>query len=86
MRISVLMPKLDYDMKSGRIVAWRRNVGDTVRRGEILLEVEGDKAIVDIEAASTGTLTEIIYDAGTEVPVGVEIALITTSGDEASDS
>lgn len=72
------MPKLGYDMSAGRIVGWRKSPGEMVQRGEVLLEVEGDKATVDIEAIQSGTLVAIVHEAGAEVRVGEEIAYIMT--------
>lgn len=82
MRVAVVMPKLGYDMSVGRIVSWRKQPGDVVRRGETLLEVEGDKVAVEIESAHTGTIDAIVHEAGSEVEVGRDIAYIET-GDSA---
>ncbi|HYO43589.1 MAG TPA: lipoyl domain-containing protein [Candidatus Limnocylindrales bacterium] len=75
-RIPIVMANLGYDMETGRIASWSKQVGDVVRRGDILAEVETDKATVDMEAADTGTLVEIVHDAGSEVPVGETIGYL----------
>lgn len=69
-RIPIAMANLGYDMETGRIASWSKQVGDVVRRGDVLAEVETDKATVDMEAVDAGTLVEIVHDAGSDVPVG----------------
>lgn len=64
------MAKLGYDMESGRIAAWTRAVGDSVKRGDVIAEIETEKATIEMEALASGTLAEIIRAAGEEVPVG----------------
>ena len=81
MRVDVTMPNLGYDMESGRILAWRKSVGDAVRRGEPLAEIETDKASVEMEALASGTLVEIVHDVGAEVAIGAAIATIETEED-----
>jgi pyruvate/2-oxoglutarate dehydrogenase complex dihydrolipoamide acyltransferase (E2) component len=76
MRIAIEMPKLGYDMESGRIGAWVKLVGDTVARGDVVVEIETDKATVDMEALASGTLIEILHDTGAEVRVGEVIAYL----------
>lgn len=75
-RIPIEMANLGYDMETGRIAAWSRQVGDAVRRGEVIVEVETDKATVDMEALASGTLVEIVHQAGAEVPVGATIGYL----------
>lgn len=69
-RIPVQMAKLGYDMTTGRIAAWSRKVGDSVARGDVIAEVETDKAAVEMEALASGTLVEIVHPAGDDVAVG----------------
>ena len=73
-RIAIEMPKLGYDMESGTVSAWLKQVGDPINRGDVIAEIETDKSTVEMEAAATGTLVEIVHDAGAEVAVGVPIA------------
>lgn len=68
-RIPIEMPKLGYDMESGKVGAWIKKVGDPVKRGEVLAEIETEKSTVEMEAMTSGTLIEIVHDAGAEVPV-----------------
>ena len=76
MRIDVKMPKLGYDMESGTIASWLKKVGDHVARGEVIAEIETEKAVVEYEALAEGTLAEIVHPAGAEVPVGEVIAYL----------
>ena len=69
-------------MDEGRIVAWRKREGDRVRQGEILFEVETDKATMEVEAPVAGTLRRILVAADASAPVASVIALITTMADE----
>jgi pyruvate dehydrogenase E2 component (dihydrolipoamide acetyltransferase) len=70
-------------MDEGRIVAWHKSVGDTVAAGEILFEVETDKATMDVESPAAGTLRRILFPADASAPVATVIALISDSPDEA---
>jgi len=76
MRIEVKMPNLGYDMESGTVQSWMKGVGDLVERGEPIAEIETDKTTVEMEALASGTLVEIICEAGVEAPVGAVIAVL----------
>ncbi len=69
-------------MDEGRIVAWHKRVGDPVAAGEILFEVETDKATMEVESPTAGTLRRILYPADATAPVATVIALITETADE----
>jgi pyruvate dehydrogenase E2 component (dihydrolipoamide acetyltransferase) len=69
-RIAIEMPKLGYDMESGRIAGWVKAVGDTVARGDVIAEIETEKSTVEMESTAAGTLVEIVAEAGAELPVG----------------
>ena len=73
-RIPIEMPKLGYDMETGKVGGWIKKVGDAIARGDVIAEIETDKATVDMEATATGTLAEIVHDAGAEGAVGETIA------------
>ena len=75
-RVPIEMPKLGYDMEDGRIAAWTRKVGDAVARGDVIAEIETAKTTVEMEALATGTLVEIVHQAGAEVVVGTVIAYL----------
>ena len=76
MRAEVRMPNLGADMDTGKIAAWLKKVGDPVERGEVIAEIETDKATVEMESLQAGTLVEIVADVGSELPVGDVIAYI----------
>jgi pyruvate dehydrogenase E2 component (dihydrolipoamide acetyltransferase) len=75
-RIAIEMPKLGYDMESGKIGSWVKQVGDAVARGDVLAEIETEKSTVDMESTATGTLVEIVAEAGAELPVGEVIGYL----------
>jgi len=70
MRIPIELSQLGYDMETGRIAAWTKQVGDAVARGDVIAEIETEKATVEMEALASGTLVEIVHPAGADVPVG----------------
>src|ERR1700716_1138813 len=71
----VNMPKLSDTMEEGTVLEWKKQDGDEVHRGEVLAEIESDKASFEIEAESDGVL-HIVVDKGSPVPVGQQIATI----------
>lgn len=75
-RVAIEMPKLGYDMESGRIGSWVSKVGDKVTRGDVIAEIETDKSTVEMEATASGTLVEIVALAGAELPVGEVIGYL----------
>lgn len=72
----VIMPALGMAQKTGLIVRWLKQAGDPVKAGDVLMEVETDKAVMEVEADADGTLTDVSAAAGEEVPVGEVIARI----------
>lgn len=76
----VIMPMLGMSQDTGRILAWRKAAGDAVRVGDALMEIETDKAVVEIEAEHDGILSEIRAPEGAEVPVGQVVAVIAAAG------
>ena len=77
-----LMPKLGADMSAGKLLAWRKKPGDAVRRGDIIAEVETDKADIEVESFTTGVLERLLIEPGTKVPVGTVLAIIRADGAE----
>src|SRR5258708_10256195 len=73
----VTLPKLGLDMTEGTFVNWVKKVGDSVKSGEVLAEIESDKATIEIESTATGVLTKTLVDVGQVVPVGAAIAEIS---------
>jgi len=78
----VVMPKLSEAMESGKIIKWVKNEGDRVQSGDILAEVETDKADVEMEAFGGGVLRKILVSAGSTVPVGSLIGVIAEANDD----
>ena len=72
-RIPIDMPRLGYDMETGRVSGWLKKVGEEIARGEAIAEIETDKATVEMEATASGTLAEIVHGPGAEVAVGEPI-------------
>jgi pyruvate dehydrogenase E2 component (dihydrolipoamide acetyltransferase) len=81
MAISVVMPALEMAQETGKLVSWLKKEGEAVAKGEPLLEVETDKAVMEIESPGDGVLAGIKVQAGTEVPVGQTIAWIVRPGE-----
>ncbi len=82
MAFSVVMPALEMAQETGKLIAWRKKEGDRVTKGEPLLEIETDKAVVEVEAPADGVLTGIKASEGAEVPVGQTIAWIVAPGEQ----
>src|SRR2546427_12434673 len=79
---SVVMPALEMAQETGKIVSWLKKEGDTVSKGEILLEVETDKAVVEVEATAEGVLAGVKSHEGDVVPVGQTIAWLVAPGEQ----
>jgi pyruvate dehydrogenase E2 component (dihydrolipoamide acetyltransferase) len=75
------MPALGVAQQTGKLLKWLKTDGQTVTKGEPLMEIETDKATVEIEAAASGILTQVSAKPGDEVPVGQTIALILAAGE-----
>jgi pyruvate dehydrogenase E2 component (dihydrolipoamide acetyltransferase) len=82
MAFSVVMPALEMAQETGKLIAWRKKEGDRVAKGEPLLEIETDKAIVEVEAPADGLLAGIRAGEGAEIPVGQTIAWIVAPGEQ----
>jgi pyruvate dehydrogenase E2 component (dihydrolipoamide acetyltransferase) len=78
----VKLPKLGLDMQEGTFVNWVKKVGDTVKAGDVLAEIESDKATIEVESTVSGVLLETLVDVGQVVPVGAPIARIGVEGAE----
>jgi pyruvate dehydrogenase E2 component (dihydrolipoamide acetyltransferase) len=81
MAISIVMPALEMAQETGTLVSWLKKEGDSVRKGEMLLEVETDKAVVEVEAAGDGILAAVTAKPGDVVPVGHTIAWLVKPGE-----
>jgi pyruvate dehydrogenase E2 component (dihydrolipoamide acetyltransferase) len=82
MAFSVVMPALEMAQETGKLIAWRKQEGDRVTKGEPLLEIETDKAVVEVEAPADGILAGITGTAGADIPVGQTIAWIVAPGEK----
>ncbi|MBI4254412.1 MAG: E3 binding domain-containing protein, partial [Candidatus Rokubacteria bacterium] len=80
----VVMPKLSEAMESGKIIKWLKQEGDRIQGGDILAEVETDKADVEMEAFGAGVLRKVLVPAGEKALVGMLIAVIAEPGDDIS--
>jgi pyruvate dehydrogenase E2 component (dihydrolipoamide acetyltransferase) len=81
MAVSVVMPALEMAQETGKLVSWKKKEGEQVTKGEMLLEVETDKAVVEIEAAGDGVLSGVTAKIGDVVPVGQTIAWLLKPGE-----
>src|SRR5579871_3593703 len=81
MAISVVMPALEMAQETGKLLAWRKKEGEQVAKGEPLLEIETDKAVVEVEAPGEGVLAGISANIGDEIPVGKTIAWLLKPGE-----
>ncbi len=72
----VNMPRLSDTMEEGTIARWLKSPGDEIKKGDILAEIETDKATMDLEAYEAGTLQQILVQEGETVPIGQAVALI----------
>lgn len=86
MPINIEMPKLSDTMTEGTLVTWRKKAGDTVEIGDIIAEIETDKATMEMEAFDEGTITEILVAEGTKAPVGSVLAILVEDGEDAAEA
>ena len=76
MATKVVMAQLSPTMEEGKLIEWKVAVGDTIEQGDIVAEIETDKANMEVEALGGGVLREIVVEAGQTVPVGALIGVI----------
>jgi pyruvate/2-oxoglutarate dehydrogenase complex dihydrolipoamide acyltransferase (E2) component len=72
----ILMPKMGYDMTEGKLLRWLKEEGEAVKKAEIILEIETDKATLEIEALDSGILQRIFVQAGEVAAVGERLGII----------
>ena len=82
----IRMPKLSDTMEEGTLLAWRKSVGDAIKRGEILAEIETDKADMEFESYAEGTIAQLLVEPGATVAVGTLIAVIQLPGESDADA
>ena len=78
---TISMPKLGFDMAEGLLVRWVKQVGENINKGDVLAEIETDKATVEVESSASGVVLQHIVDQGTMVPVNAPIAIIGSAGE-----
>src|SRR3979411_1955211 len=81
MAFSVVMPALEMAQETGKLVSWHKKEGERVTKGEPLLEIETDKAVMEVEAPADGILAGIKAAEGAVIPVGQTIAWIVNPGE-----
>jgi len=87
MPIEVLMPALSPTMEEGKLAKWLKKEGDTVKSGDVIAEIETDKATMEVEAVDEGTLAKLLVDEGTEaVKVNTPIAVIAADGEDVAEA
>ncbi len=82
MAVSIVMPALEMAQETGKLLAWRKKEGESVTKGEPLLEIETDKVVLEVEAPADGILAGVRSLEGADVPVGQTIAWIVAPGEQ----
>ncbi len=82
---TITMPKLGFDMQEGTLVRWVRNEGEDINKGDVLAEIETDKATVEVESSASGTVRKLLVDQGAVVPIGAPIAIIGGKDEQITD-
>jgi len=82
---TISMPKLGFDMAEGTLTRWVKNEGEAISKGDVLAEIETDKATVEVESSASGTVLKHLVDEGAIVPVSTPIAVVGEEGEEISD-
>lgn len=81
----IVMPNLGFDSQSGLLVEWLKKSGDFVQKGEVLAVIESDKANVEFESVASGTIIELCYAVGDDIPVGSVVARLADSSEESAN-
>lgn len=79
---TINMPKLGFDMAEGTLVRWVKQVGENINKGDVLAEIETDKATVEVESPAGGVVLQLIVSQGDVVPVNAPIAVVGTQGEK----
>lgn len=82
---TINMPKLGFDMAEGTLVRWVKQIGETINKGDVLAEIETDKATVEVESPASGVVLQHIVDEGAIVPVNAPIAVVGQAGEKISE-
>ena len=81
---TIIMPKLGFDMAEGTLIRWVKIEGDQISKGDVLAEIETDKATVEVESSASGMVLKHLVDEGAIVPVSMPIAVVGEEGEEVS--
>ena len=79
---TINMPKLGFDMAEGTLVRWVKQVGENINKGDVLAEIETDKATVEVESPAGGVVLQLIVNQGDVVPVNAPIAVVGVAGEK----
>src|SRR5512134_1390773 len=79
---TISMPKLGFDMAEGTLVRWVKNEGENVNKGDVLAEIETDKATVEVESSASGVVRKLLVEAGSVVPIGDPIAIVGSADEK----
>ncbi|OGO37560.1 MAG: hypothetical protein A2Z03_10250 [Chloroflexi bacterium RBG_16_56_8] len=79
---TISMPKLGFDMQEGTLVRWVKNEGEQINKGDVLAEIETDKATVEVESSAGGLVRKLLVDQGAVVPIGAPIAIVGTADEK----
>jgi len=79
---TIIMPKLGFDMAEGTLIRWVKTEGDEINKGDVLAEIETDKATVEVESSASGKVLKHLVDEGAVVPVSTPIAVVGEEGEE----
>ena len=78
---TVEMPKLGFDMAEGKLVKWVKGENEKIEKGDVLAEIETDKATVEVESPFSGVVAKHLVEENSTIPVGSPIAVITDEGE-----
>ena len=84
MAVKVIMPQAGQDLETGVVTQWHKVEGDTVEKGEAIVQIETEKVSLDVEAPAAGILLRILVPDGTETPIFSTIAIIGQPGEDIS--
>ena len=82
---AILMPKLGQSDEIAPIVKWRKQIGEVVKKGDILFEIETEKAVLEVESFYEGTFIKIVVPAGQAAPVNAIVAYLGKTGEKAPE-
>jgi pyruvate dehydrogenase E2 component (dihydrolipoamide acetyltransferase) len=80
----IVMPKLGFDMREAVLVSWNKDIGDQVEKGEVVAEIESDKATLELESQASGTLLKFLATDGDVVAIGGNLAIVGKEGEDIS--